>query len=71
MAIEVPGSTANCLEQASFISQEALAVSVKDCNKAHFRQIKSFSEQIDAHNHIDVADSQGIDDLGSFNGVDF
>ena len=67
----VSGSSTNGLEKTAFVSQETLPVSVKDGHQAHLGNVQALTKEVDADDDVDVAETKGVDDLGSLNGVNF
>ena len=67
----VSGSPTDGLEQAALIAQESLAVCIKNGDEADFRNVQPFPKEVDANDDVDVAQAEGIDDLGALNGINF
>ena len=68
-ALGVAGGAADGLDEAGLAAQEALLVRIKDGHKAHLRQVQTLAQEVDAHHHIDGAQTQILDDLHPLEGV--
>ena len=71
LAVLISCCAADGLQEAAFVSEETLAVSIKDGYEADLWYIQAFSEQVDSDDDIDVTVTQGVDDLGALDGVNF
>ena len=71
LAVLVPCSSADGLEEAALVSKEALTVCVKDGDEADFRNVQPLSKEVNAHDDVDVAEAECIDDLGTLNRINF
>ena len=63
LAVEVAGSTAGGLGEGAAAAQEALLVGVEDGHERDFGQVEALAQQVHAHEHIDGAGAQVVDDL--------
>ena len=68
-ALRVAGGAADGLDQAGLTAQKAFLVGIQNGHKAHLRQIQTFAQQVDAHHHVDAAQTQILDDLHAFEGI--
>ena len=59
----VPGGAADGLNEAGLAAQEALLVRVQNGHQTDLRQIKAFSQQVDAHQHVEFSHPHVPDDL--------
>ena len=59
----VAGGTADGLDQAGLAAEEALLVGVQNGHQRHLGQVQSFPQQVDAHQHVELAQPQVTDDL--------
>ena len=62
-SLGVAGGAADRLDKARLTAQEALLVRVQYRHQRHLRQIKPLAQQVDAHQHIELAQPQIADDL--------
>ena len=62
-AVGVTGRPADGLDEAGFGAEEALLVGVQNGHQAHLRQVKTLTEQVDAHQHVKLAQAQIPDNL--------
>src|SRR3989441_10575639 len=62
-AAEVPGSPADGLDQRPVRSQEALLVGIEHRDEGHLRQVQPFAQQVDSHEHVELAEAQTPNDL--------
>ena len=67
-ALRVSGSPADGLDQGRLGPEEALLVRVQNSHQAHLRQVQALPQQIDAHQHVELAHTQVPDDLHAFDG---
>jgi len=68
-ALRVAGGTSDGLDQAGLAAQKALLVGIQNGHKAHLRQVQALTQQVDAHHHVDAAQTQILDDLHAFEGI--
>ena len=66
----VPGGPAYGLDEALLIPQKALFVGIKYANEAHLGNVQPLPQQVDSHEHIELAQAQLADDLRPLQGVD-
>ena len=69
-ALGVSGRPADGLNQGCLAAEESLLIGVQDGHQAHLRQVQSLPQQIDAHQHVELAQPQISDDLHALNGLD-
>ena len=63
-------STSNGLDERSVRAQEAFLVGVEDRHERHLRQIQAFTQQIDAHDDVDLALTQFAQQFNASQRVD-
>ena len=51
-------------------AQKALLVRVQDGHQGHLRDVQALAQQVDAHQHVELAGAQGLDDGHPLQGVD-
>ena len=69
-AIHVPRRAADGLDQGAVRTQEAFLVRIQNGHQGHFRHIQPLTQQVDAHQHVKLAQPQVADDLHPLHGVD-
>ena len=69
-AVDVARGAADGLHQARFAAQEALLVGIEDGDKRDLRQIEALAQQVDADEHVVLAEAQVADDLDPLERVD-
>ena len=52
MSFCITRCTTDCLNQRSLRTKESFFIRIKNCNKSNFRNIKSFSQEVDSNQHI-------------------
>ena len=65
----IPGRPADGLDQAGLGPEEALLVGVQNGHQAHLRQVQALPQEVDAHQHIELAQAQVPDDLHALDGL--
>ena len=66
----VAGGPAHGLDQAGLTAEEALLIRVQNGNQTHLRDIQALTQQVNAHQHVKLAQAQIPDDLHALNGAD-
>ena len=61
---------ADRLNECALAAEKALLVRVEYGDKLHFRQVQPLSEQIDAHQHVELSLAEVADDVYTFQRVD-
>ena len=61
---------ADGLYQRPFGAQEAFLVGVENGDQRHFRDIEAFAQQVDAHQHVELAQTQVADNFDPLDGID-
>ena len=69
MTFTVSCGTSDGLDQRCLRPQESFLVRIQDRNQRDFRNIQSFSQQVDSHQHIKHIQTHIADDLRSFQGI--
>jgi hypothetical protein len=69
-AVHVSGRAPNRLDQRSGRAQEALLVGVEDRHQRDLGKVEALAQQVDAHQHVELAEAQIAQDLHPFDGVD-
>ena len=69
-AVDVTGGTASGLGEASVASEKTLFVRIHDRHEAHLRQVQSFAEEVDTHQHVDRSVPQFPQDFHSIQRLD-
>ena len=64
----VAGGAADGLYQAGLAAKEALLVSVQYGHQRHLRQVQALTQQVDTHQHVELAQTQVADDLHALQG---
>ena len=70
LAVGIARRPADGLDQRGLRAQEALLVRVQDSHQGYLRQVQPLSEQVNAHQHVELAQPQVPDDLHALDGVD-
>ena len=68
--MQVPRGAAHGLDQAAFRAQEAFLVGIEDRHQRNLGNIEALAQQVDADQHVELAQPQVADDLHPFDGVD-
>ena len=69
-ALDVAGGPADRLDQRGLPAQEALLVGVEDRHERDLRQIEALAQEVDADEHVVLAEAQVADDLDALERVD-
>ena len=69
--VRITRSTSDSLNHRRITAQKAFLVRIQNRNQRYLRQIKTFAQQVDAHQHIKLTGTQAVDNLRSFNRSDF
>ena len=70
LAVDVAGRPADGLDQRGLAAQEALLVGVEDGHQRHLGQVEPLPQQVDADQHVELAEAQVAEDLDALDGVD-
>ena len=70
LAVDVPRGAADRLDQRRLAAQEALLVRVEDRDERHLGQVEALAQQVDADEHVVLAEPQLADDLDPLERVD-
>ncbi|CEY32938.1 Uncharacterised protein [Streptococcus pneumoniae] len=70
MAFTVTSSTSNSLDESTFVAKETFLVSIENSYEAHFRNVNSFTEQVNSDQDIKDTQAQVTDNLRPFQGLD-
>ena len=69
-AVDVPRGAADRLDQRALGAQEPFLVGVEDRDQRHLGNVEAFAQQVDADQHVELAEPQVADDLDALDGVD-
>ena len=50
-------------------AQEAFLVRIEDRDQRHLGHVEAFAQQVDAHEHVELAEAQVADDLHALHGL--
>lgn len=67
---KISGCASDCLDEASFRTEEALFVGIKYGHQRHFGDVQTFPEKVDTHQHIEASQPEVANDLDTLNGID-
>ena len=70
LTLGITGGPAHGLDQAGLTAEEALLVRVQNGHQPHLRNIQALTQQVNAHQHVELAQAQVTDDLHALNGSD-
>ena len=70
LAVDVARGAADGLDQRALGAQEALLVGVEDRHQRHLGHVQALAQQVDADQHVELAEAQVADDLDALDGVD-
>ena len=70
LAVDVARRAADRLDQRRLAAEEALLVGVEDRDERHLGQVEPLAEQVDADEHVVLAEPQLADDLDPLERVD-
>ena len=68
-SLHIPRSTANRLDQRALGPQETFLVGIQNRHQRNFRHIQTFSQQVDPHQHVELAQPQVTDDFYPLHGI--
>ena len=68
--VDVPSGAAHGLDQRGVGAQEAFLVGVEDGHQRHLGQVETLAEEVDADEHVELAEAQVPEDLDPLDGVD-
>ena len=63
MAFRITGSTAYCLDQGCFRTQETFFIGIQDRYECDFRDVETLTQKVDADEHIEDIETHITDDL--------
>ena len=69
--MRITRSTSDSLNHRRITAQKAFLIGIQNRNQRYLRQIKAFTQQVDAYQHIKLTGTQAVDNLRSFNRGDF
>ena len=69
-AVEVPRRAADRLHQRAVGAEEAFLVGVENGHQRHLGQVEPFAQQVDADQHVEVAEPEAAEDLHPLDRVD-
>ncbi len=69
-AVHVPRRAADRLQERGLAAEEPFLVGVEDRDERHLRQVEPFAKQVDADEHVVLAEPQLADDLDALERVD-
>src|SRR5690606_15552010 len=70
LAVDVPGRPADGLDERRLAAEEALLVGVEDGDQRDLGQVEALPQQVDADEHVELAEPQGPHDLDALDRVD-
>ena len=70
LAVDVAGGPADGLDERGLAAEEALLVGVEDGHQRHLGQVEALPQQVDADEHVELAEAQVAQDLDALDGVD-
>ena len=70
LAVRVARGAADGLDERAVGTQEALLVGVEDGDQRHLGDVQALAQQVDADQHIELAEAQVADDLHALDGID-
>ena len=68
--VEIARRAADGLDQRALRTQEAFLVGIQDRHQRDLRHVQAFAQQVDADQHVELAQTQVADQLGAFHGLD-
>ena len=68
--VHVAGGPPDGLDERRLRTQEAFLVGVQDGHQGDLGQVEAFPEQVDADEHVELAQAQVTQDLDALEGVD-
>ena len=70
LAADVAGGAADHLDQRRLGAQEALLVGVEDAHQRHLGQVETLAQEVDADQHVELAEAKRAQDLDPLDRVD-
>ena len=70
LAVDVAGGPADGLDERGLAAEEALLVGVEDGHERHLGQVEALPQQVDADEHVELAEAEVAQDLDALDGVD-
>ena len=70
LAVDVAGRPADRLDERRLAAEEALLVGVEDRDQRHLGQVEALPQQVDADEHVELAEPEVAQDLDALDGVD-
>ena len=70
LTVDVARGAAHGLDERRLAAQEALLVGVEDADERHLGQVEALAEQVDADEHVELAEAQPAQGLDALDGVD-
>jgi hypothetical protein len=70
LAAQVASGAADGLDQRAGRTQEAFLVRIQNRHQRDLGHVQALAQQVDAHQHVELAQAQVTDDLHALNGVD-
>ena len=70
MAFGVARGAAYRLDQGGLTPEEAFLVRVQDRHQGDLRDVQALSQEVDTHQHVELVEAHGPDDLGALQSVD-
>ena len=65
----VPGGPADGLDQGALCAQEAFLVRIENGHQRHFRHVQALTQQVDTHQHVELAQPQVTDNFHPLHGI--
>ena len=69
-AVDVSRRAADGLNQRAIAAQESFLIRVENRDERHLGQVETFAQQVDADEHVELAESEAANDLHPLDGVD-
>ena len=66
MSICITCRTSDCLNQRCFRTKESFFICIQNCHQGNFRNIKTFSQQVDSHQYIKDIQTHVSNNFGTF-----
>ena len=67
--VGISGGAADGLDEAGLAAEEALLVRVQNGHQAHLRHVQALTQEVDAHQHVELAQSQIPNELHPLDGL--
>ena len=71
LAVQMPCRPAGGLDKAGLAAEKTFLVRVQNRHKRNLRQIQTLAQEVDAHEHIELAFAQGAENFHALNGINF